>query len=244
MSLGRILLTGADGMVGTALKGFLRSKNYIVDEIGIDNDVTTAEAWAPYKNDPHDVLIHLAALAGVRPSFDQPDVYLHNNVEGTRMAFEHAAARIPKVLYASSSNAYEWWGNPYAATKMMNEVQAKGKGYVGMRFHTIWPGRDDMLFKKLEHGEVEYINNSHYRDFVHIDDICSAILTIIENYGKVPEVVDIGTGHATPVSEVAKLYGFTGEYRDDNPTGERVHTKADIEWLLQLGWTPTKNIIA
>ena len=238
-----ILLTGAEGMLGSHLKSFLREKGFHVDEF--EGDVTVCEDWDKYADEDYDVLIHLAALAGVRDSFNRPDVYFHNNVNGTAQAFYFAEdLGIRKVLYASSSNAYEWWGNPYAATKKMNEVQAASKGFVGMRFHTIWPGRDDMLYRKLERGEVKYINENHLRDFVHVDDVCSAILTIINNYDKIPEVIDIGTGHATPVGEVAKRYGFKGEYRHENPAGERVHTKADIECLLELGWTPKRNIMS
>jgi len=37
--------------------------------------------------------------------------------------------------------------------------------------------------------------------------------------------------------------GFDGEYRSENPQGERVHTKANIEYLLKLGWTPQRNIL-
>ena len=157
-----------------------------------------------------------------------------NFVEGTKCKF----------LYASSSNAKEWWTNPYATTKKMNELQARAlPRSVGMRFHTVWPGRDDMLYKLLSAGKVTYINAAHYRDFIHVDDLCNAILTIMENYTKMKPVVDIGTGHATPVLEVAKKFGFTGEVKFDSAPHERVITKADIEWLLKLGWTPTRNIL-
>jgi nucleoside-diphosphate-sugar epimerase len=126
----------------------------------------------------------------------------------------------------------------------MNELQARVLNTsVGMRFHTVWPGRDDMLYKLLAAGSVKYINGDHYRDFIHIDDLCTAILTIMENYSNMSKVVDIGTGHATPVLEVAKRFGFDGEVRFDSAPHERTITKADIEYLLRLGWTPTWNIL-
>ena len=57
------------------------------------------------------------------------------------------------------------------------------------------------------------------------------------------KVVDIGTGHVVPVREVAKAMGYKGDYVDENPNGERESTKADIEPLLRLGYTPNWNIL-
>ena len=242
----KILLTGAQGMVGSHLKPFLESQGYEVT--AFEGDVTIENDWAQYKGALFNGMIHLAALAGVRPSFENPDLYYHNNVNGTKMAFEFAKKQaIEKVLYASSSNAYEWWGNPYAATKKMNEIQGESLASIGMRFHTVWPGRDDMLYRKLQRGQVTYINNSHYRDFIHVDDLIAGILKIYENFWYIlgsGRVRDIGTGEAVSVSDVAKVMGFDGEYRDENPQGERVKTCANIEYLLQLGWTPQHNILA
>ena len=236
-----IAITGADGMIGSRLSKYLQRRGDSVVEI--QGDITDWNTWVKYLDKNYDVVIHLAALAGVRPSFEQPELYYKNNVEGTKLAFEFASMFDAKCLYASSSNAYEWWGNPYAATKKMNEIQAEGRKAVGMRFHTVWPGRDDMLFRKFENDEVKYINRGHYRDFVHVHDLIKAIGIIIDNFNDVDPVVDIGTGHVTPVEEVAKIFGFDGEWRDENPQGERVKTKADVEWLLQLGWTPEYNIL-
>jgi UDP-glucuronate 4-epimerase len=191
-----------------------------------------------------DYIVHLAALAGVRVSFEQPELYYDNNVNGTREMLAFSESNSKRILYASSSNAYEWWGNPYATTKKMNEIQCEDYPAIGMRFHTIWPGRDDMLFKKLQRNDVTYINNNHYRDFVHVDDIMQAIWILMNNFVDVGQkVVDIGTGHVVPVREVAKAMGYKGDYVDENPNGERESTKADIEPLLRLGYTPKWNIL-
>lgn len=243
----KIMITGAEGMVGSRLSKYLTRKGH--DVVEFQGDVTQWEDWWKYTDavDGYDFLVHLAALAGVRPSFDNPDLYYNNNVEGTRNAIDFAEILCGGMLYASSSNAYEWWGNPYAATKKMNEVQAVDKNAIGMRFHTVWPGRDDMLFQKFARNDVTYVNRNHYRDFIHVEDLLDGIYTLMENFDHLIEVdhtvCDIGTGHATPVEEVAKIFNFDGEWRDENPTGERTHTKADVEYLLQLGWTPKYNIL-
>jgi nucleoside-diphosphate-sugar epimerase len=235
-----VLLTGAEGMIGSHLKVFLRDKGFAIVEF--EGDVCSYNDWNKYHS--ADYLIHLAAFAGVRASITEPELFYNNNVDGMDCAINFAKRSKCAFLYASSSNAKEWWTNPYATTKKMNELQARVLNTsVGMRFHTVWPGRDDMLYKLLAAGNVKYINGDHYRDFIHIDDLCTAILTIMENYSNMSKVVDIGTGHATPVLEVAKRFGFDGEVRFDSAPHERTITKADIEYLLRLGWTPTRNIL-
>ena len=235
-----VLLTGAEGMIGSHLKTYLIEKGYAV--ISFEGDVTIQKEWHKYS--PTDYVIHLAAFAGVRDSINRPEQFYNNNVGGMECAINFVEGTKCKFLYASSSNAKEWWTNPYATTKKMNELQARAlPRSVGMRFHTVWPGRDDMLYKLLSAGKVTYINAAHYRDFIHVDDLCNAILTIMENYYKIKPVVDIGTGHVTPVLEVAKKFGFDGEIRWDSTPNERTVTLADVEYLLQLGWTPTRNIL-
>ena len=143
------------------------------------------------------------------------------------------------------------WRSPSVALKSFNvmikkmcEVAATDYNAKGMRFHTVWPGREDMLYRNLQKGNVTYINDNHYRDYIHREDLCKGIFTIYQNYGTIEEkVLDIGTGHPVHVASVAKIMGFDGEYRSENPQGERVHTKANIEYLLKLGWTPEKNIL-
>ena len=243
-----LLITGSDGMVGSRLVNYMKDRGHTVSEFGDDKDIRSSSDWDTFKGERFDYIIHLAALAGVRASFDQPDLYYDVNVNGTARMLEFALANglgnCPRILYASSSNAYEWHGNPYATTKMMNEIQCLNHKALGMRFHTIWPGRDDMLFKKLQRGDVTYINNQHYRDFVHVDDVIQSIDIIMDKWLDIDEkVLDIGTGHATPVSEVARVMGYEGKYVNENPSGERVHTKANIEPLLALGYTPKWNIL-
>lgn len=239
----KILLTGWQGCVGSALSLHLKNEGYEVEHF--EGDIRDWDNWVTYIGTFWDALIHLAAIPGVRKSFEIPEEYYDHNVNGTRNALSFSRHFVGKHLYASSSNAYEWWGNPYAATKKMCEVIAADHPNVkGMRFHTVWPGRDDMLFKKLSRGEVSYINANHYRDWIHVEDLCNAILTILNKWDKIDKkVLDIGTGTTFNVLEMAEeVFNWTGEIRYENPMGERVKTQADMQYLYDLGWKPERDI--
>ena len=239
----KILLTGHEGCVGSSLGPYLENLGHTV--IPFEGDIRDWDNWVNYIGTYWDVLIHLAAIPGVRKSFEIPEEYYDHNVNGTKNALSFSRHFAAKHLYASSSNAYEWYGNPYAATKKMCEVIASDHTNAkGMRFHTVWPGRDDMLYKKLERGEVEYINSNHSRDWIHIDDLCSAIVTILNNWAIIDKkVLDIGTGSTFSVLDMAQnVFGWTGDIRTLNPNGERVKTQADVQYLYDLGWKPEKDL--
>lgn len=238
----KVLLTGHEGYIGSRLLDELWKRDIVVGTF--EGDLLDIEWETQQKN--FDMVIHLAGLAGVRRSFREPAEYYKNNVELSRRIFKYCERTDTKVIYASSSNAHEWWLNPYASTKQMLEEMASMLTVknIGMKFHTVWPGRDDMLYKRLKAKTVEYINKDHYRDWIHIDDLLNGVCTIMENCDIIKHnVVDVGSGHVTPVASVADAFGFTGERREGEAPGERMHTQADVEYLLALGWGPTKNIL-
>ena len=237
-----VLLTGHEGYVGSHLLTELGKRNIIVGTI--DGDLLDVD-WES-KRKQFDMVVHLAGLAGVRRSFREPEEYYKNNVELSRRIFKYCERTRTEVMYASSSNAHEWWLNPYATTKQMLEEMASmlTVKHIGMRFHTVWPGREDMLYRRLQKKEVDYINQDHFRDWIHIKDLLNGLCTIMQNcYIIEQSVVDVGTGHVTPVSELAKKLDFNGERRRGEAPGERMATRADIQYLLDLGWTPKHNIM-
>lgn len=121
-----------------------------------------------------DVVCHLAALAGVRPSLAKPLAYLRTNVEGTGVILERMRELgLHKLVFASSSSVYGARpgasaafreddpcltpASPYAATKRMNELQLStyrdlfGIGVYGLRFFTVYGPRQrpDMAIQKF-----------------------------------------------------------------------------------------------
>lgn len=235
-----IIMTGSNGYIGSHLSAYLEKQGHKI--YGYSGEITEFD----YITGKFDMVIHLAALTGVRKSLDYPKDYWETNVLGTRRVFDFCKERNMKCLYASSSNAHEWWTNPYATTKKVNEMD--GHHYVGFRPHTVYPGRKDMMYYRMvnEPETVKYINGYHERDWTHIEDLCSAVCTLIENYDiMVGKCVDIGTGESINLKEVAaKLMPYRSpEIRAENPTTERVKTCADIKELTELGWTPKHRVI-
>ena len=233
-----ILMTGTDGYIGSHLKPYLESKGYKV--IPYQGDIRNFDI--PNPDNPPDMVIHLAALTGVRKSIEMPKEYFDVNVIGTREVFMICKEYDIPVMFASSSNAKEVT-NPYAETKAINEIDRPSNS-VGFRPHTVYPGRQDMLYQSLKRGDVTYINGGHYRDFTHIDDLCSALFTILKNYGILAgKVIDIGTGQMIRVLDVAQAMGYDGEVVYDATPMERSITCANITELTELGWKPTKDIL-
>lgn len=156
-----------------------------------------------------DVMVHLAAQAGVRHSLDHPRAYAQANLTGTFELLEAARAHpVPHLLMASTSSVYG--GNPdmpytetdkadlplsfYAATKKANEAMAHSYAHLFdlpttmFRFFTVYGpwGRPDMaLFKFtraiLQGAPIDVYNHGQMRrDFTYVDDLVEGIRRLID----------------------------------------------------------------
>lgn len=161
-----------------------------------------------FKDEKFDMVINLAAQAGVRYSITNPDVYIQSNIIGFINLLE--ACRnypIKHLIYASSSSVYGLNGKVpfsvhddvshpvslYAATKKSNELMAHTYSHLyhipttGLRFFTVYGpyGRPDMSPSLFAHaickGEPLKIFNygQMRRDFTYVDDIVKGILNVI-----------------------------------------------------------------
>ena len=156
-----------------------------------------------------DVVVNLAAQAGVRYSIENPDVYIESNIIGFYNLLEACRHNpVEHLVYASSSSVYggnkkvpfstdDRVDNPvslYAATKKSNELFAHcySKLYniptTGLRFFTVYgpAGRPDMAYfgftNKLLKGETIQIYNfgNCRRDFTYVDDIVEGIARVMQ----------------------------------------------------------------
>ena len=237
-----ILVTGAAGFIGANLvKELIRTTDDTI--IGIDNlnnyyDVSLKEyrlneikelngdftfikgniadrnlIESIFKEYEFNIVVNLAAQAGVRYSITNPDAYIESNIIGFYNILEACRHHnIEHLVYASSSSVYgsnkkvpystdDKVDNPvslYAATKKSNELMAHAYSKLynipstGLRFFTVYgpAGRPDMAYfsftNKLLKGEtIEIFNYGNCkRDFTYIDDIVKGITLVM---AKAPE---------------------------------------------------------
>ncbi|KKB35458.1 NAD-dependent epimerase [Bacillus thermotolerans] len=231
----KILITGSAGFIGSHLAKKLLESNYSV--IGIDNlnnyyDVNLKRSRLSFLETSNfhfekanlenrdivmsifekykpDVVINLAAQAGVRYSLENPHAYIDSNIVGFTNILEACRHnKVDQLIYASSSSVYgantslpfsvhDNVDHPislYAATKKANELMAHtyshlyGLPTTGLRFFTVYGpwGRPDMalfLFTRaIINGEpIKVFNNGKMmRDFTYVDDIVESIYRLIQ----------------------------------------------------------------
>ena len=232
-----ILVTGAAGFIGANLCRRLL-KDYNVKIIGIDNlndyyDVRIKEYRLSFiKDNPHftfikgniadkemidnifetyhpDIVVNLAAQAGVRYSIQNPDAYIESNMLGFYNLLEACRHHpVEHLVYASSSSVYgsnkkvpystdDKVDNPvslYAATKKSNELMAHAYSKLynipstGLRFFTVYgpAGRPDMAYfgftnKLRNHETIQIFNYGNCkRDFTYIDDIVEGVIRVMQ----------------------------------------------------------------
>jgi len=156
-------------------------------------------------------IVHLAAQAGVRYSFENPQAYVDSNITGFLNVLEcaRAAGEVTHLVYASSSSVYgantkqpfavtdpvELPVSVYAATKRADELLAQvyalqfGLRMTGLRYFTVYGpwGRPDMAPLKFARAIFEgrpievYGNGDMHRDFTYIDDIVEGTLQALDD---------------------------------------------------------------
>ena len=140
-----ILVTGSSGFIGTHLVNELKADGHEVQ--GWDLHGRNEEGQPTPRNfkDIKDVylkqfdrVVHLAALADVRKSFEAPDKWYETNVEWSIDLFKLCNKLEIPCVYASSSNVHNWHKNPYAGSKKAMEAVAKATGkHIGLRFTNV-----------------------------------------------------------------------------------------------------------
>jgi UDP-glucuronate 4-epimerase len=188
-----------------------------------------------------EVVIHLAAQAGVRYSLDNPRAYLDSNLNGFLNILESCRRHpVKHLIYASSSSVYganqhtpysvqDGVNHPlslYAATKKANELMAHSYSHLfgipctGLRFFTVYGpwGRPDMspiqFARAITEGQPLKLFNygEHQRDFTYIDDIIESIARLID---RAPQAnAEWDREQPDPASSMApwRIYNIGGQH--------------------------------
>ncbi|RKT52036.1 UDP-glucose 4-epimerase [Saccharothrix australiensis] len=259
----RVLVTGARGYLGRNVVEQLRAAGHTA--LPFSGDIR--EDAIP----PSDGVIHLAALARVRESFDNPLAYYDVNVTGTLRLLRSAPARF---VLASTAAVYgapagdvltedhpRRPANPYAATKAAAEdaVAWTARGgplaAVTLRLFNLAGGgdRDDtrlitracgVAAGRLPSMEV-YGDGTAVRDFVHVRDAARAFVLALETCRPGHEVYNVGATPASVADVLAAVRRVTGAEVavEWKPAhpGEARVSRADTTRLRALGWLPVES---
>ena len=232
----KVLITGTAGFIGAALVKKLLTEDHII--LGVDNhnnyysqdlkenriknfynhsqythsrlDIADKKQLeSVFNNFKPEIVVNLAAQAGVRYSLSNPQAYINSNIIGFANILECSKnLNIKHLIYASSSSVYgdskklplsedSCVDHPlslYAATKKSNELMAHSYSHLyklpttGLRFFTVYGpwGRPDMAYFKFTESIIKgipidiYNEGNHKRDFTFIDDIINGISSVVD----------------------------------------------------------------
>lgn len=274
----RVLVTGAAGFIGSLLvERLLRDGHRVV---GVDNfdpfyspaekraNLAMARSFDTFEfieadctdgdvlegllgSDPVDVIVHLAAKAGVRPSIEDPVGYGRANVIGTLAMLELARRRgIDRFVFGSSSSVY---GNndsvpfseadpvdhpisPYAATKRAGELLCHAHGHlngtalIALRFFTVYGPRQrpDLAIRKfatlMQAGEPipMFGDGSTERDYTWVDDILDGVVAAIRRTAEHPGEFEIINLGESRTTTLARLIELIADAMGVEPAIERL----------------------
>ncbi|MBQ8472240.1 MAG: GDP-mannose 4,6-dehydratase [Bacilli bacterium] len=276
------LITGGAGFIGSSLADNLVKENKVIvidnfcnfydpniKETNVKNILNDTN-YKLYRGDIRDrellekiflenkidVVIHLAAMAGVRPSIENPVLYQDVNCMGTQNILETMKKyQVDKLVMASSSSVYgnnkivpfketdivDYAISPYAATKKANEVMTHvyhklfNFNVIMLRFFTVFGPRQrpDLAINKFTRLMLEgekipmFGDGSTSRDYTYIDDIVSGIKKSINYVENNKNVYEIiNLGNSSPITLKEMI----------NTIGEVLEITPDIEQLdMQLG---------
>jgi UDP-glucuronate 4-epimerase len=253
----KILVTGGAGFIGSHLVDVLTARGDSVVVLDDFNDFYDPEVKranlgkTPAKvftvdicdsdqikiivqTERPDVIVHLAARAGVRPSVLCPELYLKTNIFGTFNLLEAAkSSGISKFVFASSSSVYGATRqlpfredqvlvqtlSPYASSKLAGEQLCSnyshlyGLKVVCLRFFTVYGPRQrpDLSIHKFtrliaDGRPIEvYGDGTVRRDFTFIDDTIQGVLNAIEFEGAPFEIFNLGENQTVELNDVIRL---------------------------------------
>ena len=291
----KVLVTGGAGFVGTNLiKRLLRDGHevFAVDNYSTgfrenkqddckyyEQDISNKYFWSlsdkcycqiscDCQIEKPDVIFHLAALARIQPSFNNPQEVFEVNVLGTQNVLNYAREINVPVVYAGSSTAHgDHFANPYSFTKLQGELLCEMYNKVFnlptviTRFYNVY-GEHQILEgpyaaiigifqKQYSDGKTLTVtgDGEQRRDFTHVEDIVDGLVRcgngLLDEGSSVisGKTFELGRGENYSINEITKMYGEDEvEYITARPGEMRVTLCESVEARELLGWNPTIDI--
>jgi len=272
-----ILVTGGAGFVGTNLiKRLLKDGHKVVsldnystgkkenEQKGCtyyDCDIRDVVDFGYFMEKP-DIVYHLAALARIQPSFENPANTLESGILGTMNILEwvRQLENKPRMIFAGSSSVHSGkLKNPYTFSKVVaDDMCLLYKQHFGVnvsicRFYNVY-GPHQLtegkyctvvgIFERQYQEGVELTitgDGEQRRDFTHIDDIVDGLILTSESETCWDEI-ELGRGDNYSINELVQMFNSGYTYLPERP-GEARETLCDISQAKEkIGYEPTRNI--
>lgn len=224
----RLLITGSTGFIGKNVRPALEQSHTVVG-VNLSGGVDIAKVGAlDHLEGDFDAVLHLAGKSYVPESFEKPAEYYHTNINGALTVAEFCRGRgVKDLIYA---NTYVYGspdslpideahrvspGSPYHSSKLLGEelllgyFTPSGTKVCSLRIFNLYGPHQDprFLIPKLiaeasGRGKVNVEDLEPRRDFIHVSDFASLVLSIIRT--GIPEsgIYNVGSGTSTSVGEV------------------------------------------
>ena len=293
----KFLVTGGVGFIGTNLIKRLLKDGHEV--ISVDNystgkkeneqdgctyynvDISNPRWWdfsttdmcevtCDCQIDKVDGIFHLAALARIQPSFEEPQSVYESNVTGTQNIIEWSRnnGNIP-IVYAGSSSVHgDHFANPYTFTKWQGELLVELYSKVFnvpsciCRFYNVYGEHQitdgaycaviGIFEKQFKKGTPLTVtgDGEQRRDFTYVGDIVDGIVkSMTAMHGEIDmrycaETFELGNGTNHSINELAEAFGgYPIEHIDARPGEMRETLNTDTKAREVLGWKPTGDVI-
>lgn len=229
MTLNKIVVTGAKGYIGSNLKNFVDNSEYrerfnwkffCKEELNILDYEKVLEALHGA-----DLIINLACLDNKRSCSDGL-LSLKVNTFGAETIYRAVIKKKIKVIQFStsevlnfinstgfhSSDRLNYARHKYLSEELLLKMMSKDQ-YKIVRLFATYGGLNsksvvDIFKNKASKGEMCNVINPHTtRDFVHIEDVCSFVFHILENWDKYENIINFGTGKQTSLSAILDILG-------------------------------------
>ena len=269
-----ILITGGAGFIGTNLVRGLLSKNHFITSIDnyltglesnhqkgckyISYDIRTISDYSIFGK--FDVIYHLAAIARIQPSFQNPEEYFITNANATLKLAKYCSDHNIPLIYAGSSSHHSGkFKNPYTFSKDTGEeiIQLYQEHYnlkaTITRFYNVY-GPYQLLeggyttligrwFNNIKKKDQCYIygDGKQRRDFTHVSDIVNALILIMEKQAYGYEF-ELGRGKNYSVNEVAEMLNIKPIYQPAKKGEANITLNTSTLAQEILGWNPTYNL--